>query len=387
MWARFGPYHLARLRGAAEAAGRCARIHGIEICRTDSIYAWDQVESDGTFERVTLFPDRAYETLSAGEIRAAVHEALNRMSPDVVAVNGWGVEEARAAIDWRHGRGGRRVVLMSETKEDDAPRVWWKEVVKSRIVRRCDVALVGGRAQAAYLRRLGFPEARIFIGYDAVDNDYFSRGAEAVRARAGCTRQELGLPERFFFACTRFIPRKNIDGLLEAYASYRAASAGPPWGLVIAGAGEETATLLGLERDLQLEGVIWPGFVQYESLPIYYGLASAFIHPAKTEAWGLVLNEAAASGLPLLASRTVGAGLELLREGENGFGFDPFDGGEIRNAMFRMAQAADPELARMGRRSMAIVQDWGPERFGAQLLAASTLRLFADPGLTPGNVA
>src|SRR5262249_7670950 len=153
---------------------------------------------------------------------------------------------------------------------------------------------------------------------------YFQQGAERARARAGEIRQQLGLPRNYFFACTRFLPRKNIDGLLFAYAAYRARCRAP-WGLVVAGSGMESLRLRDIERSLGLAGWRWPGFLQYDQLPLYYGLAGAFIHPGKAEPWGLVLNEAAASGLPLLVSHTVGAGYELLRSGENGFHFDPFD--------------------------------------------------------------
>jgi glycosyltransferase involved in cell wall biosynthesis len=373
LWARLGPYHLARLRGAAAAVAATdseARVFGLEVAGSDSIYDWDPVAGDASFERVTLFPDRDYESLSEREISGAVRAALDRICPDAIAVNGWAAREAQAAMDWRRRQTGTCVVLMSETKRDDAPRAWWKELVKSRIVRRADAALVGGRAQAAYLRRLGFPNRRIFIGYDAVDNDYFRKGADAAKAQAAKLRSERGLPERFYFACTRFIERKNIDGLLHAYAGYRSACNHTPWGLVIAGGGEEKANLIDLQTRLGLEGVVWPGFVQYGELPIYYGLASAFVHPAKSEPWGLVTNEAAASGLPLLLSRTVGAGLELLSPGDNGFDFDPLRTEDMRSALLRLSQSPDATLERMGRRSSEIVRDWGPERFGTQLMAA-----------------
>jgi glycosyltransferase involved in cell wall biosynthesis len=367
MWARFGPYHMARLRGLA-AAG--VRVVGLEVCRSDAVYDWDPVDGEAAFERVTLFPDRPYEQLSGEEIRAAVSAALDRFAPAAVAINGWSAHEARAAMRWRGRRSDCPLILMSETKQDDAPRAWWRELAKSWIVRRADAALVGGQAQADYLTSLSFPADRIFIGYDAVDNDYFRSGAAAVRADAPKVRRELGLPDRFFFACTRFIARKNLDGLLKGYAAYRAACVEPPWGLVIAGGGEAQQSLAALERSLGLDGVVWPGFVQYDALPAYFGLASAFVHPARSEPWGLVVNEAAASGLPILVSRTVGAGLELLHDGENGFGFDPDSIAGIAEALTRMHRTPETARLAMGARSSVIVQAWGPDRFGAQMLAA-----------------
>jgi glycosyltransferase involved in cell wall biosynthesis len=259
---------------------------------------------------------------------------------------------------------------MSESKEDDRPRPWWKEIAKRRLVRRCDSALVGGAPQADYLRKLGF-KGEIFLGYDVVDCDYFRKGAEAARRDQAQIRARLGLPQRYFFACTRLIPRKNIDGLLKAYAKYRAASAGEPWGLVIAGSGQEAESLRLLERKLDLDGVLWPGFVQYDELPLYYGLASAFIHPALSEPWGLVVNEAMASGLPVLVSRTAGAQYELLAEGKNGYAFDPTDEDDLVSKMLMLARMDDAGRARMSKAAFRIAAQWTPARFAQGLLEAA----------------
>lgn len=242
------------------------------------------------------------------------------------------------------------------------------------LARRCDSALVGGRKQAEYLASLGFPQERIMLGYDVVDNAYFNAGSAEARRDCLSLRAALNLPHLYFFASTRFLPRKNIDGLLRAYAAYRSTcfSAGvhAPWGLVIAGSGEEEASLHALVSELKIDDVHFAGFVQYDQLPIYFGLASAFVHPAKAEAWGLVVNEAAACGLPLLVGRTVGAGYELVRDGENGWRFDAESDSEITRALLAVSVLPEPDRLAMGARSRQIVANWGPERFAQGMLAA-----------------
>ena len=79
-------------------------------------------------------------------------------------------------------------------------------------------------------------------------------------------------------------------------------------------------TSLDLDRSVRL-----PGFRQYDELPAYYGLAEAFVHASRTEQWGLVVNEAMASGLPVLVSRQCGCAPELVAHGTNGYQFDPND--------------------------------------------------------------
>jgi glycosyltransferase involved in cell wall biosynthesis len=319
-----------------------------------------------------VFPEQNYHEKTAAEIMDGVTRALDRIDPQVVATNGWSVPEARAGLSWCRRR-RRRCVVMSESKADDRPRIALKELVKRVVVSRFDAALVGGRAHADYLTSLGFPAERIQLGYDAVDHNFFADAGASTRADPERARAGLGLPGDYFFACTRFLSRKNVDGLLRGYALYRAAAVKPVWDLVIAGSGEEEGRLHALEGDLGLTGVTWPGFVQYPELPIYFSLAGAFIHPAKSEAWGLVVNEAAATGTPLLVSRTVGAAQELVRDGENGFLFDPNSVQDIASVLHRIAERTAEERSVMGSAAQRTASKWGPERFGSGLLAAAGL--------------
>jgi 1,2-diacylglycerol 3-alpha-glucosyltransferase len=318
-----------------------------------------------------VFPGQSYHSLTARAVRSGVIAALDEIRPNVAAINGWSVSEARAALGWA-SRHKVRAILMSETKEDGSKRSWWKETLKRHCVRKFDAALVGGAKQKDYLIKLGMPQEDIRTGYDVVDNRYFEAGAEVARANQDEFRRRLELPHEYFFVCTRFLPRKNVDSLLRAYAAYRARSQNP-WGLVVAGGGSELARLRRIEGELALKGVMWPGFVQYAQLPLYYGLASAFIHPAKSEAWGLVVNEAAASGLPLIVSETVGARYELVDEGKNGFLIDPFSVDSICRSLLCMAECSGSERHKMARNSFAIVKGWGPDRFGRELLSAASL--------------
>lgn len=371
IWSRFGPYHEARLRGADEVLGaQGAVVIGLEVASQDH-YEWKPVVTERDSRRVTLFPGQDYSSLSSVRIVTAVSEALSHLEPRIVATNGWRAPEAMAAISWCT-RNSRSCIVMSETKRDDVDgsRSRVKESLKSWILRRCGAALVGGRRQAEYLVRLDFPADRIFLGYDAVDNDYFARESASARSNIPGIRRNLGLPDRYFFCCTRFLARKNVDGLLRGYGKYRESYASEPWGLVISGSGEQVDELRVLESELRLAGVQWPGFVQYDELPKYYGLAGGFIHPAISEPWGLVVNEAAASGLPLLVGNTVGAAYELVRDGENGFLFDARDPESICRAMLQLSELPEAEREWMGQRSREIVSEWSPLRFGEGLSEA-----------------
>jgi len=369
---RFGPYHLARLRGVAQCLAReGVEVHGIEVADSD-LYGWKRADGTDGFERHCLFPGQNYATLAPADIRRAVVAKLDELKPEAVGINGWSVAEARAALSWCK-RNSAVAILFSETHAAESRRVWWKETVKGLTVRRFDAALVGGCIHAEYAARLGIPSEKIFTGYDAVDNEYFAVESSKIRAMAavgGRSAFPQVLHAPFFLSNTRLIRRKNIHGLLEAYAAYRKTSAAP-WNLVVTGSGEEEAALKGLCSDFGIEQhVVWPGFVQYDELPLYYGLANAFVHPALVEPWGLVLNEACASSLPVLSSNTVGAASELVEDGRNGLLFDPCSAGSMSEALARIAGMSDMERIAMGAHSRRIVSDWGPERFGRSFMAA-----------------
>jgi glycosyltransferase involved in cell wall biosynthesis len=121
--------------------------------------------------------------------------------------------------------------------------------------------------------------------------------------------------------------------------------------------------------------------VQYEDLPVYYGLASAFVHVSTVEQWGLVVNEASAAGLPVLVSNRCGCAPELVVEGRNGWVLDPMDALGIASVMVRVSD--DPQqAAQMGRESQKIVSAFSPLRF-ADGLASAVVRAREEQSTGP----
>src|SRR5207249_5035240 len=156
----------------------------------------------------------------------------------------------------------------------------------------------------------------------------------------------------YFLASARFVEKKNLTSLIRAYAEYRdrlkgigvtdPGYKGAPWDLVLLGDGPLRETLNAQLSTLNLHShVHLPGFKQYDELPVYYALANAFVHASTTEQWGLVVNEAIASGLPVIVSERCGCVPELVQG--NGFTFDPMDEHELASLLFRMATLSDDD--------------------------------------------
>jgi glycosyltransferase involved in cell wall biosynthesis len=374
----FGPYHLARLRAAA---GKCDLL-AIEVAGRSATYAWDATP-DSTFRRETLL-DGSSANVARGEIGRRLAAALERFRPAVVVVPGWATPAAWAALEWC-ARRGVAAVCLSESTAWDEPASGWKLAVKLRLVRQFAAALVGGRHHVDYLTQLGMTQERIFFGYDAVDNDYFAAGADAIRGNSPHARRQHDLPKNYFLASARFVEKKNLARLLEAFAAYRARAGVGAWSLVLLGDGELRPALEQKRDTLGLrEHVLMPGFRQYGELPAYYALAGAFILASTVEPWGLVVNEAAASGLPLLVSNRCGCAPELVQEGVNGFTFDPLDVSSLAHLMGKIA-APDFPRAGFASASRQIVAPWGPERFASGLTQAVDAALAHTPP-TPGVI-
>lgn len=365
LFPNFGPYHLARLRGAA-AQREFSSCVGLEIAAQEALYPWQTQRENLGLQLETLL-DGTLEEMSAREIKGKLEAYLDKSRPDVVAICGYERVEMRAALGWAN-RHGKVAVLMSESKRDDAPRQAWKEAIKRRIVRRFDAGLVGGAAHKKYLVELGIPANRIFEGYDVVDNDGFAARAQGWRAEPRL------LENPYFLTVNRFIERKNLARVIEAWADYRGHAARhfpaqTPWDLVLCGAGDEEANLRELAKNTGLDGVHFTGFVQEKEVARWMAGAGAFIHASLQEQWGLVVNEALACGLPILLSRACGCAPELLEDERNGWGFDPTSADELSERMSHLAhEISEDERAQMGAFSREIIARWPPARFGQGLL-------------------
>jgi UDP-glucose:(heptosyl)LPS alpha-1,3-glucosyltransferase len=157
-----------------------------------------------------------------------------------------------------------------------------------------------------------FPGAseRIVTIQNGVDIERFAPGVRAEQALA--MRATLGIPRERLVAA--FVgsewERKGLEVLIRTLAS------APDWELVVAGGGDEER-YRELARSLGVgDAVHWIGVTR--DVQLVYQLANALVFPTSYEAFSLVTLEAAASGLPILATPVNGV-RELVADGESGY--------------------------------------------------------------------
>jgi 1,2-diacylglycerol 3-alpha-glucosyltransferase len=302
----------------------------------------------------------------AGQAQA-LRAILSDFQPDAVLIPGWSSALAWQALSWAWGR--CPIIWMSETHQGVVARRPWSEALKARLLRGGQAALVGGSPQKRYMEILGFPRGNVALGHNAVDNKHFSTGAALARRRSLQTRKALGLPPKYWFACGRLVPEKDPLGLLEAYAVYAHDLGARAWPLVWAGDGDMAPELRARAKALGIErSVIFKGRLAYGQLPAHYALAQALVHAPRSEAWGLVVNEALACGLPVLATKETGCAQDLLSEGA-GWIVEGDGAGSLARAMERVHRDAGARR-RAGRLARMTADAWGPSRFSRGALEA-----------------
>jgi len=360
--ANYGPYHLARIAAVVQQCQTIKwEVFGIELARTEEEYPWQTEAKDFPCEIISVISDSPLEQTKLTRLLFATISTLDRTAPDVVAISGYARPSMLAALCWCLWH-RKPAILLSETTEYDEARSWWKEAIKSWLIARFQAALVGGQPQKRYLIKLGMPAEAIYLGYDVVGNDVFHPD------RIKSLPRPIERP--FFLSIDRFVTKKNLPFLISAYAAYRQLAGDRAWDLMLCGDGELRAQLAAQITTLELQDYIHlPGFLQQDRLLPYFAHAGCFIHASTQEQWGLVINEAMAAGLPVLVSNRCGCFEDLVIEGTNGFGFDPYNQAQLTSLMLDIG-AGEVDIEEMGRAALTHIQNFAPDYFASGLIQA-----------------
>lgn len=191
--------------------------------------------------------------------------------------------------------------------------------VKQMIIGGADRYIAYGKKSAKYLTHMGASKGNIHVGINTVDMNWFRKKAKEFQEDKNIRKKRSRYPKLLMLYVGQLINRKGIYQLCKALNELR----DPNVGLLIVGSGLQSRELKQFCKDQNLENVYFEGFQQQEALLRYYALADVLILPSFKEVWGLVVNEALASGIYVLCSNYAGAAYDLIKEGWNGILFDP----------------------------------------------------------------
>lgn len=290
-----------------------------------------QLEHQAVFLRGVRVPGMRTLIRHDYPVTPGIIRALQRTRPDVVVVSGWSTFASQAAAAWCRAR--RLPYVLHVESHDLDPRPHWRRVVKNTVA----TPVIRGAASV------------LAVG-SAARESALARGARSVRVFANTIDVERWI-ER-----AQSLPRPAHDGTLVLSV-----------GRAVPEKGFDVLVAACREAGVRLETVT--GGLDEDELARRYACADVFALLSRHEPWGVVVNEAAASGLPLVLSERVGAARDLLRAGENGFLVAVGDVEGTAEVLRRLA--ADPDLRRrMGERSRELVRAWGYEPSVDAFLAA-----------------
>lgn len=298
-----------------------------------------------------------------------VTQALRRLAPDVIVGTGY-VSPAYLTAQRYARRYGLGYVLWSgstlaTSRIGKGPLRWMKRC----FLRRCDAFLSYGTDATQALTTLGANPSRIVSGRNTVDVDFFARLAADACEAPSFAEWRSRFPARVILYTGQMLDRKGVMDLIQAFQQANC----PDLGLVLVGDGPEFDNYRRVTQGMT--GVFWEGYVQSRDMGPYLAAADVLVMPSYLEPWGLVVNEAMAAGLPVIATTCSGATTDLVREGETGYAFTAGDVNRLATLLCSVAR--EPEKwKKMGEEAARRMQIYTPQDYAHAFL--QSVRLAAE---------
>ena len=294
-------------------------------------------------------------------------EALQTANPDAILCGGYNYLASWQALRWSKRNRVPFLLWCESTAGDQRTRHVLVESLKQNFFVKCDGFIVPGTSARNYVGQMAANGKRIFTAPNAVDNDLFASRARSARINEARVREKLQLPLRYFLFAGRLVKAKGVFELLEAYGSL-SPELRSQIGLVFAGDGPLRADLERVAESIRPGAIHFAGFVQRDELASYYSLANCAVLPTHSDTWGMVVNEAMASGLPVICTQAAGCAADLMKE--NGKIVAPKNVFQLARAMNEIATDAALREA-MSRESRKIIQRYSPELCAAGIAEAA----------------
>jgi 1,2-diacylglycerol 3-alpha-glucosyltransferase len=354
------PYRIPVFNAAAQRED--IQLQVIFLAENDpSLRQWRVYKDEIHFSYEVLHSSRWKLGKSSVLLNWGVGKALERASPEVIVCGGYNYPASWRAAGWARRHRVPFVLWSESTARDIRQGRWLVQFAKRRFLERSDAFLVPGLAARNYLLELGVPESKIYFAPNAVDVGFFGERSRIARQSVDDIRRQFALPERYFLCVGRLVPEKGVFDLVQAYERLTP-EVQRDVGLVFVGDGSARPQLEALASAGAPGRIRVLGFLHREQLASVYALAEALVFPTHSDTWGLVVNEAMACGLPIMASEVAGCVADLVKNEWNGFVIPPGALEKWSEALRLIA--TEPELRRvMSRNSESRVQDFSPKNW------------------------
>lgn len=307
-----------------------------------------------------LFPDQSHTELTKKEIKDKIFDKLNEIDADVIIGGSIVFYSGALGLRWAKQH-NKKFIMFDDGKPSWIKRNFIIQGIKDIITKQIDALwLPSEEYDNEYSALYSKKNIKYLYGYDCVDNDLFK--GQGVKK----------MDNKKFITISRLVPKKNVKSLLDAWKfvekNYE------DYTLDILGDGPLAEELKTYKDELGLKHVNFIGAIPNERLPEFLTSADAFISPSLYESWGLVVNEAMAAGLPVLLSTKINAAHTLLKDGENGYLFDPYQPNVLQDKIIQFINLSLAEKKKMSLNSLRIISKMDFDYMESELL--QTLNFF-----------
>jgi glycosyltransferase involved in cell wall biosynthesis len=281
---------------------------------------------------------------------------LRRLKPAVVVSYELGARSLFAAIYRLLHRRSRLVLAINVSEHTE--RSWSRRRVLMRkyLLKCADVVTYQGTSGQRYLQSLEVPSLKL---------QHVPYVAHPAMLHSGSTVRPPETRRRFIFV-GQFTERKAPVAFLSVLSKWCSDHPNRPVEISMVGRGPLQSKIELMQHPSNLR-VNMIGSVAPEKLGEQYALHGIMVFPTLADEWGLVVDEALHSGLPILSSIYAQGTLDLVVEGENGWQFTPDDEQNTYAAIDRVMAASDDDLNRMASIGRTSVAHRTPE-FGGKCL-------------------
>lgn len=300
-------------------------------------FAWDEDLLSGYPHRfVPIAPDWRMNRFNGVKVARPWTDQLREQRVSTLWVEGW-----RFAAFWSAVRSARSLglaVWMRGESTDLAPERWharlWKRPLLGRLLRNVETFLVIGSANRRFYRRLGIPDSRLAPAPYPVDNKGWRRRIDHHASERQGVRNAWGIaPDSrcVLFAGKLIAKKRPLDLIAAAQNVFRSERR---LHLLIAGDGA-----LRPQVEAALSSPVSPpstlaGFLNLSEMPRAFAAADYLVLPSDHgETWGLVVNEAMASGLPCVVSDRCGCAEDLVAPVDSQLVFRSTDVNDLTRAL------------------------------------------------------
>ena len=278
-----------------------------------------------------------------------LEEFVKQLAPDMIVCSGW-VDKDYLRLTRPYFKRIPTVVTCDTHWKASLKQYMALVLGRLFLINIFSHAWVPGKAQKRYVKLLGFKDRQIKQGFYVCDLPAFNSMYEKFVPLKRTT-----FPKRFLYV-GRYYDFKGITDLWTAFANVQSQRSSD-WELWCLGTGSITP--------VQHPKIKHFGFVQPSQLESFLKDTGVFVLPSRFEPWGVVVQEYAAAGFPMLLSDEVGAKEAFLQEGKNGWSFRSRNISELEACLRKIMELSPKELILMAETSHQLAQVISPSQWAA----------------------